>query len=447
MDDKKGTILIIDDQIDSRSALTRGLGGDYEVFTATDAESAQEVLRRVLPDMVILDSGKKNRDLLPNIQAVDPKLWVIMLTSHEHDEFEDKAKLEELKGAIQQVVSSQDLRREVALLRSELFRKYSFGNLVSNNPRMQQIFHMLERTAQTNATILIQGESGTGKELIARSIHYSSPRRDKPFVQVNCAAIPETLIESELFGHERGAFTGAMTTRIGKFELANGGTLFLDEIGDMAMSTQAKVLRALQEREFERVGGSRTIKVDVRIVAATNRNLKEAVSKSLFREDLYYRLHVVPIVLLPLRERREDIPLLVESFIGNMAREFGRPVKAISREALAVFLGYGWPGNVRQLENAVKRMVLVANSGTLEIDDIPSEIIGETLRPGDEAAGQVGLKEIGRYAESMAEAESLKTILTEAEWNISRAAKMLGVTRKTLYRKIKDYRIERPQKL
>jgi transcriptional regulator with PAS, ATPase and Fis domain len=299
------------------------------------------------------------------------------------------------------------------------------------------VLDLCSRVAASNATVLLLGETGTGKEVLSRHIHASSPRTEKPFVAINCAALPETLLESELFGHERGAFTGAVAQKIGRFELAHGGTLFLDEIGDISQSIQIKLLRVLQEREFVRVGGTKTVACEVRIIAATNRNLQEAMKKGTFREDLYYRLNVFPIRMPPLRERREDIPLLVEHFMKLAAVQLNVGVTAVSEEAMALLAGYDWPGNIRELQNIVERAVLLSDGKTIGPEQLPREIAGEPA--GGAAAGKSDAGLWG-YEKAM-----IVKALKDSAWNQTKAAKALGISRDNLRYRIKKYEIERPE--
>jgi two-component system response regulator AtoC len=338
----------------------------------------------------------------------------------------------EILSLIKRVVEKQELLKEVLYLRSEIARNHRFENLVGRNARMQEIYDLVSRIGDNNATVLLSGESGTGKEVLARAIHQQSNRNQRPFVAVNCAAIPAELLESELFGHERGAFTGAIATKVGKFELATSGTLFLDDL-------QAKILRALQEREVERVGGSRTIKIDVRVIAATNRDLKKAIEEGTFREDLYYRLNVVPITLPPLRQRREDIPLLVEHFIGKYNREFARKVKGFSAGATAALYHYDWPGNVRELENVIERAVALAQSETISLRELPLEI---SILGGDviEDIQKAGLSL--REARGHFERQYILNILEKVQWNQTEAARVLGLHRNTLAWKLQRLQID-----
>jgi len=319
---------------------------------------------------------------------------------------------------------------ELKKLSEELKGRYSFGNIVGKSERMQKVYELIKSVAPTNATVLIRGETGTGKELVARAIHYSSPRSGRPFVAVSCAALPENLLESELFGHVKGAFTGAVADRKGRFELADGGTLFLDEIGDVSLRVQSKLLRVLETKEFERVGGTETIGVDVRLIAATNRNLEDKIRSGEFREDLYYRLNVVQIELPPLRERREDIPLLVEHFIARFNRETGRSISGVSQKAMDILVDYNWPGNVRQLENAIEHAFIHCHSGLIQPEHLPEEILSQ--EPIIKGEGTL----------TSAEKQLIESALRRRNWNRTLAAKDLGISRTTLWRKIKVYDIK-----
>ena len=326
-------------------------------------------------------------EALQHIKALDEHVEVILVTAVRtvrtavtamklgaFDYLTKPFEEEEVLGLVRRALERRALQREVTFLRSELARRENGGDIVGQAPEMRRLFQLIAQVARTNATVLITGESGTGKELVARAIHRQGPRREKPFVPVNPAAISETLIESELFGHERGAFTGAFQKKLGRFELAQGGTLFLDEIGTLKAELQAKLLRVLQEREIERVGGTRRIGLDVRIIAATNADLKRAVATQTFREDLYYRLNVVPIAVPPLRSRREDVGLLVDHFIAKYNRQFGKRIAGVSAEALAALTDYDWPGNVRELQNIIERSVALVESPLIQIGDLPVEI-------------------------------------------------------------------------
>ncbi|MBN1488537.1 MAG: sigma 54-interacting transcriptional regulator, partial [Phycisphaerae bacterium] len=326
----------------------------------------------------------------------------------------------------------EQLRMENRGLRATM---RSGGQIVGQSEALRQCMDLCVRVAGSNATVLLLGETGTGKELLAQHIHANSPRRDKPFIAINCAALPETLLESELFGHEKGAFTGAMAQKIGRFELADNGALFLDEIGDISLSTQVKLLRVLQEREFVRVGGTRTVACDVRIIAATNRNLRAAMEKGEFREDLYYRLNVFPIGLPPLRNRREDISLLVEHFVHRAAAELGLSTPEVSDDAMALLAGYNWPGNIRELQNVVERAVLLSDGLQIGPAQLPREIVGDT----DTTAAAKSESGLWGYEKAM-----IVKALKENNWNQSKAARTLGISRDNLRYRIKKYTIEKP---
>jgi Nif-specific regulatory protein len=346
---------------------------------------------------------------------------------------------------LQQTVSREkrELVEQNIQLQNELKNRYRIGNIVGQSKIMDDVFRSVLQVCKSKATVLLRGESGTGKELIARAVHYNSPRADRPFIKINCAALPETLLESELFGHERGAFTGATQLRKGRFELADGGTLFLDEIGDIPLPTQVKLLRVLQEQRFERVGGSQTLSVDVRLVAATHRNLEAAIEEGSFREDLYYRLNVVPIFLPSLRERREDIPLLIEYFLSRCNKDHQKQVR-IAPDVLDIMVQYHWPGNVRELENCIERMVIMAETREITVSSMPPSIatyfrdIREVTRPAD-----AGVTTLQKTVEQL-EREQMIEALKKCGWIQSRAAKILGITPRQVGYKIKKYKIAAP---
>ncbi|HZR47135.1 MAG TPA: sigma 54-interacting transcriptional regulator [Candidatus Manganitrophaceae bacterium] len=322
------------------------------------------------------------------------------------------------------------------VMTEELRARYSFENVIGKNEKIQELYRILPEIAKTNATVLIEGESGTGKELIAHSIHQFSLREDKPFIRVNCAALAESLLESELFGHVKGAFTGAITHKLGRFELADGGTIFLDEIGEISLSTQVKLLRVVQEGEFEKVGDSRRIKVDVRIIAATNKDLKKAVEMKEFRQDLYYRLRVVPIFLPPLRERKDDIPLLVNHFIGRFSKEMGKKVTRVSPEAMKILMAYDYPGNIRELENIIEHVMVFCTGDTLQAEHLQKDI--QPARP--DVIGKAIEKEDPLQA---MEQELILKVLNQTGWNYKKTAEKLKISRTTLWRKMKEYRLEK----
>ncbi len=387
------TILIVDDEKNYRMVLSAFLSGEgYEMLTADSAQGALEVVDSVDLDLVLTDMKMPVMDgieLLKQIKEKNPHLPVVMMTAYGTVERAVEAmqlgafnfiqkpfQNETLKQMVHNAISTYRVLKENRRLLRDLEGRYRFDNIIGKSKPMHEIFNMIQKVAPTKATVLITGESGSGKELIARAIHYNSPRRNKPFVAVSCAALTETLLESELFGHEKGAFTGATAMRKGRFELADGGTLFLDEIGEIPTPVQVKLLRVLEEMTFERVGGTKTIEFDIRLVAATNKDLKKEVEDARFREDLYFRLNVVHITLPPLRERSEDIPLLTTHFVNKYAREANREEVTISPEAMRFLCNHRWPGNVREFENAIERAVLLSSDDEITLTDLPKELLG-----------------------------------------------------------------------
>jgi two-component system NtrC family response regulator len=400
------TILIVDDEKNYLLVLEALLvDAGYEVITSGSATEALEISMSHDLDLVITDMrmpGLDGMEFLAQLRSRQPDMPVIMMTAYATVEKAVEAmkrgafdyitkpfKNEELILTIRKAIEMHRLKQENRLLSRELQERFKFGNIVGKSKVMRQVYEIIEKVAQTRASVLISGESGTGKELIARAIHFNSPRRDKPFISVNCSALSETLLESELFGHERGAFTGAVTQRKGRFELAHGGTLFLDEVGDMSPALQVKLLRVLQEMKFERVGGTKTLQVDARLVTASNRELEREVELGRFREDFYYRLKVVHIKVPPLRERRDDIPLLVHHFLEKAAKANAIPVKSVSQEALKYLYQYDWIGNVRELENVIERAVILCDADDIGPQDLPEELFQQRL-PGitKEISGQ-----------------------------------------------------------
>jgi DNA-binding NtrC family response regulator len=440
-------ILIVDDELSVRESLKLILQDQYKILMANDAKEALVLFERETPHLVLLDIILPEMDgitVLKRIREMDATVPVIMLTATRMvktaveamklgatDYLSKPFEIEELKLIIEKAITAKDLEQEVKYLRSEITRRYSFKNIIGKSREMQEVYAKIEQIADTRTTVLITGESGTGKELVARALHYNSTRKDKPFIAINCAALPETLIESELFGHERGAFTDAQVRKVGQFELADNGTLFLDEVADLSLATQAKLLRVLQEKEFTRVGGTRTIRVDVRLITATNKNLDQALKQGSLREDLYYRINVVPIHLPPLRERKEDLPLLVNHFLTKKAEEEGHPSKQISSEAMTLMMNYDWPGNVRELQNIIEQMVTLCPNSTILSEDLPDHFRKQLK--------SMTLKEqalSGKISFERAVAEFERDIILEAlkktRFVQTHAADLLGISRRIL---------------
>src|SRR6202167_4097599 len=385
------TVLIVEDEAKMRRLLELNLGEDgFTTLSAGDAESGLKLLRENAVDLVVTDlklPGMNGLEFLQAIKRQNAALPVVVMTAFGTVETAVEAmkagasdyvlkpfSLGEMRMVIRKELDVHNLREENRSLREALGKRYAHPNIVARSPKMQEVLTLVERVAPTNSTVLLGGESGVGKDLIARAIHEKSRRASGPFIKINSTAIPENLLESELFGFEKGAFTGAVASKPGKLELADKGTLFLDEIGDGPPVTQVKLLRVLQEREFERLGGTKTVKVDVRLIAATNKDLREALEQGTFREDLYYRLNVVPIDIAPLRQRKEDIPDLVNLFISRFAGDSGKPVESISPEAMQILVNYHWPGNVRELENIIERAVALSSGTVLDVADIRLDI-------------------------------------------------------------------------
>ena len=454
-------ILIVDDEKNIRSSLEGILKDEgYRVRGIATGEELLKQVAQAVPDLVILDvwlPGMDGLQTLEDVKRLHPELPVIMISGHStveaavkatklgaYDFIEKPLSLEKTVLAVRNALDRQRLELENRALRQTLEQRYE---IVGESPAIQALRAQIQSAAPSHGRVLIRGESGTGKELIARAIHRQSLRRDKPFVEVNCAAIPDELIESELFGHEKGAFTGATTKRRGKFELADGGTIFLDEVGDMSLKTQAKVLRVLQEQTFERVGGTETLTVDVRVIAASNKNLEEEIQKGTFREDLFYRLNVIPFEVPPLRERREDIPILANHFLRLFSEEYGRREKSLSPEAMQLLLQHPWPGNVRELRNVIERMVIMVPQDTIRHFDVAPSL---RARPG--AVPEAPTEAEGdwdgtlREARERFERQYILRRLGEANWNITRTAERLGIERSNLHRKLKAYGIELPKR-
>ncbi|MBW1700610.1 MAG: sigma-54-dependent Fis family transcriptional regulator [Deltaproteobacteria bacterium] len=450
------TILIVDDEKNYLVVLEALLGPEgYETITTDNARDALRLVRESDLDLVITDikmPGMNGMVLLEECKKIKPELPVIMMTAYgtiemaveamknqAYDYITKPFQNEQLKLTVKKALDNYRLIKQNKLLSEALSDRFKFGNIIGKSKPMIEIFDSISKLAQARASVLITGPSGTGKELIAKAIHYNSPRKDRPFISVNCGALTETLLESELFGHEKGAFTGAVAMKKGRFELSDRGTLFLDEIGDMPPPLQVKLLRVLQEMEFERVGGTRTIKVDVRVLSASNRNIKEDVANELFREDLFYRLNVMNIEVPPLRERIDDIPLLVKHFIEKYRGDEGKSKIELSPDVWKVLYNYSWPGNIRELENVIERAVVLNPGGLISLEDLPEELAGAEVEfdverfippnvPMPEALEQIEEKLIRR---ALAQCNNVQ----------SHAAEMLGITKSLIQHKMKKYSI------
>ncbi len=456
------TVLVVDDEVGTRESIKMILKHDYEIFLAKDAEEAFLQIKDRSPDIILLDIILPDIDglkVLEKIKRNDPDMIVIMITATKtiktaveamklgaYDYVTKPFDIDELRLIINRALSTQALEKEVKYLRKEIDKSFNFGNIIGNSKVMENIFKVVRQIADSRSTVLIMGESGTGKELVSRAIHYNSNRKNYPFVTINCAAIPETLIESELFGHERGAFTNAIEKKLGRFEIAHHGTLFLDEIGELSLTTQAKILRFLEEKEFNRVGGSKTIKVDVRLITATNRDLNQLIKKGGFREDLYYRINVVPIVIPPLREKKEDIPLLLEHFIKKFNSENNKKVKGVSKEAFELMTNYDWPGNIRELENLIERIVNLTSNEYIQPNELPFSLINIPKINGLKESvlnGKVSFLE----AEEEFEKEIILDALRKTNYIQSHAAEILGMSRRILKYKMDKLRITQDDKI
>lgn len=445
-------ILVADDEKNMLWALTNVLSKQgFKTFTARDGEEAIHQFNKHLPDVVLLDlkMPKKNGiEVLKEIKKINDSIPVIMITAHGNIETAIEAmklgafdyvqkpfEMEEINVLIKKALKIRDLTMEVELLRDELSRISRGNQIIGESPQIKEVMDLVNRVAKSNATVLILGESGTGKELVANAIHYNSDRKNKPFVKVNCGALPENLLESELFGHEKGAFTGAISRKIGRFERAHGGSIFLDEIGEMSFSTQVKLLRVLQEKQIERVGSTEVIDVDVRIIAATNKDLKRLVEEGRFREDLYYRLNVIPIKIPPLRERKQDIPLLVKYFLQKYSLETGRRGMTISDSALDKLKTYSWPGNIRELQNVIERAVILSPGREITEDQLPPEIV---KRDRQIELDEFKLPKNGVNLNDL-EKSLIKQALDMTNDNQTEAARLLGITRHTLIYRMEKY--------
>ena len=451
-------VYIVDDEQAISKLLTYWVKDKWKYNTETFSDG-ENVLRRInnRPDLVLLDimlPGMDGMEVLKRIKQFDENLPVIMLSAQgsievavdalkfgAFDYFPKPIDMQRLEPAVKNAIKSYDLTRELENLKENVKKEYSFDNIVSADGKMQDVFKLVSKVLNNDITVLIYGESGTGKELIARAIHYNGKRKDKPFVVVNCASIPRELLESELFGHEKGSFTGAYQKKLGKFEIANGGTLFLDEVGELEMLLQAKLLRVIQEKEFERVGGTELIKTDVRILSATNRDLKQAVERKEFREDLYYRLNSFPISIPPLRQRKGDILVLAQHFLEFFNKKLNKNNKGFTKKALKFIYDYSWPGNIREMENTIERCLIIAEKDYIEVEDLPPHIrASETANQADISGSFFNDDTIIPF-EKMKE-EAIRHALRITEGNIVEAAKKLHLGRATIYRLMEKYNIE-----
>jgi len=441
------TILVVDDEEAQRETLSGYLKKkNYRIFQADNGEKGVSIIEKHQVDMVLTDMrmpGISGIELLKKIKSLNPEISVVVMTAYgsiddateamksgAEDYIQKPIDLDHLDLIIKRVFERRQLVSENRALKQALHSKYDFKHLISGSAKMENVLSMASRAAQSKAAVLLRGESGTGKEVLARAIHLASPRADKPFVPVNVAAVTETLIESEFFGHEKGAFTGADRQRKGRFEMADQGTLFIDEIGDIPVTSQVKLLRVLQEQAFERVGGSQTINVDVRVISATHQNLEEMIKNGKFREDLFYRLNVVTINIPPLRERREEIPLFIDYFLRRFSQQEGKETNSISKEAMDLLIKYNYPGNVRELENIVQRAVVMARSDIITTDDLPPQI-----RSAEQKEACSTMTECVAALEKRLITEALKT----SGGNQTQAARSLGLTERNLRYKMKKY--------
>jgi len=451
-------IFIVDDEVSISKLLSYWIKDHwkYSIETYFNGTDALKNLSQH-PDLILLDimlPDINGVEVLRKIKQFDENLPVIMLSAQgsievaveslrtgAYDYFPKPIDIQRLESAIKNSIRSYELQKELTQLKQTVQREYSFDNIVSADKAMQEVFKLVTKVLDNDITILINGESGTGKELIARAIHYNGHRKDKPFVVVNCASIPRELLESELFGHEKGSFTGAYQKKIGKFELAKDGSIFLDEIGEMEMALQAKILRVIQQKEFERVGGTESIKTDVRIISATNRDLKLAVENKEFREDLYYRLNSFPILIPPLRERRGDIVVLINYFINLFSKRLNRNINGITKRALKVLYDYNWPGNVRELENTIERCVILSENESLDITDLPANFSAGSLVNSFDVTEDIFASDNIIPMEKLKE-QAIIHAFRVTKGNIVDAAKKLQMGRATLYRLIEKYKID-----
>ncbi len=453
----QGRLLIVEDEPLLRITMSDALRKEgWTVDVAEDGVQGVTLFERHLHEVVLADLVMPRMDgmeVLRRVKALQPDATVVIITAHgtvdkaveamregAADFIAKPFSMAQLLVRLSNICSVRQLREQNVRLQEQLERRFSFSNIIGKSKKMQEVFELIKLVADSDAAVLVQGESGTGKELVASAIHYNSSRRTKPYIRVSCASLPESLIESELFGYEKGAFTGASERRIGRFEAAHGGTLFLDEIGELPLSFQVKLLRVLQEKQIERLGSHRSIDIDVRIVSASLRPLEEEISEGRFREDLFFRINTVTIHLPPLRERKEDIPLLAQSFLREFAEERGKEVEGFSDDVLEVFDAYDWPGNVRELRNAVERAVLFSRGPKVSMADLPQTF--QRLSPKSATGGPVGKVMTLQEAVQRAEIDAIRAALAATDGRRSKAAALLGVSRKTLWEKMKGYGLE-----
>ncbi len=449
----KEKILVVDDEQSHRTMLRAVLTQEgYNISEADDGISAVKAIENEAFDLILMDirmTDMNGIEAVRQIKRISPSIPIIMMTAYAsvktavealksgaYDYLTKPLDIDELKILIKKALEHYRLQEENVFLKERLADRFHFSNIIGQSKRMKELFENLSLVAPSDATVLIYGESGTGKELVANAIHQNSPRAQKPFIKVSCAALPETLLESELFGHERGAFTGALSRKAGRFQLADGGTLFLDEVNVMSLTTQVKLLRVLQEREFEPLGSTKTIHVDIRLIAATNKELEIEVKEGRFREDLFYRLNVVPIHLPPLRERKEDIPLLAEHFFKLYKEKNKKSIKGFLPKTIDTLMRYDWPGNIRELENVIERAILLCRSEYLSPKDLPLPLQGEEVR-----AQSIITIPTGMTLEEL-EKEAIIQTLEDTGGNRTQTAQILGISRKTLQNKLKEYGLE-----
>ncbi|TSA33510.1 MAG: sigma-54-dependent Fis family transcriptional regulator [Verrucomicrobiaceae bacterium] len=449
------TVLIVDDEKNTRDGLRNALEGEFDVYVAADAEGAMQTMETLPADVLLTDlrlGGEDGMSLVGRALQLPKPPVCIMMTAYGsvdtaveamkkgvYDFVTKPVNIDRLEILIKRALKDRATQKENKELKEKVTRQFTIDGMIGRSPAMVEVFELIKQVAPSKATVLIQGESGTGKELAAHAIHHLSPRAKEKFLAVHCAALTPELLASELFGHEKGSFTGASERRIGRFEQAKGGTLFLDEIGEIDAATQVKILRVLGERTFERVGGSQTLHADVRLITATNRDLGKMVAEGTFREDLFFRLHVVPLTMPPLRDRKVDIPLLVETFLKDTAAENGKPLRELTSEAMNAILEYDWPGNVRELRTAIEHGVVMASSQKITLRDLPAGLRSQKEHPVAAPPSGLNLQET--------ETALILRALDDSRGNRTEAARMLGISRRTLHRRLKELNISKRSNL